>query len=107
MQSAATPSDSGTAAKAGAAGQASGELQVKVSPRPASRVALELAIPGSLSKASYEAAISKLSGSVKLPGFRKGQGAQAGFAAADWQQKGAGHGPGRPGGNLLSPGPGD
>jgi trigger factor len=73
MQSAATPSDSGTAAKAGAAGQASGELQVKVSPRPASRVALELAIPGSLSKASYEAAISKLSGSVKLPGFRKGK----------------------------------
>ena len=73
MQSAATPSDSGTAAKAGAAGQASGELQVKVSPRPASRVAMELAIPGSLSKASYEAAISKLSGSVKLPGFRKGK----------------------------------
>ena len=73
MQSAATPSDSGTAAKAGAAGQASGELQVKVSPRPASRVAMELAIPGSLSKASYEAAIIKLSGSVKLPGFRKGK----------------------------------
>jgi trigger factor len=34
---------------------------------------MELAIPGSLSKASYEAAISKLSGSVKLPGFRKGK----------------------------------
>ena len=64
MQSAATPSDSGTAVNA--AGQASGELQVKVSPLPASRVAMELAIPGRLSQASYEAAISKLSSSVKL-----------------------------------------
>ena len=71
MQSAATPSDSGTAVNA--AGQASGELQVKVSPLPASRVAMELAIPGRLSQASYEAAISKLSSSVKLPGFRKGK----------------------------------
>ncbi|MEB3353123.1 MAG: trigger factor [Cyanobacteriota bacterium] len=50
-----------------------GELTVKASPRPGSRVALEVAIPGSRSLASYEAAVEKLSRSVKLPGFRKGK----------------------------------
>ena len=48
-------------------------LQVKASPRPGSRMALEVAIPGSRSQASYEAAIEKLSRSIKLPGFRKGK----------------------------------
>ncbi len=48
-------------------------LQVKASPRPGSRVALELAIPGSRSQASYEAAVAKLSRTIKLPGFRKGK----------------------------------
>ena len=56
-----------TAAKTG------DELTVKASPRPGSRVALEVAIPGSRSQASYEAAVEKLSRSVKLPGFRKGK----------------------------------
>ena len=50
-----------------------GDLKVTASPRPGSRVALEVAIPGSRSKASYEAAVEKLSRSVKLPGFRKGK----------------------------------
>jgi trigger factor len=36
-------------------------------------VALEVAIPGSRSRASYEAAMERLSRSVKLPGFRKGK----------------------------------
>jgi trigger factor len=36
-------------------------------------VALEVAIPGSRSRASYEAAVDKLSRSVKLPGFRRGK----------------------------------
>jgi trigger factor len=36
-------------------------------------VALEVAIPGSRSRASYEAAVERLSRSVKLPGFRKGK----------------------------------
>jgi trigger factor len=36
-------------------------------------MALEVAIPGSRSQASYEAAIEKLSRSIKLPGFRKGK----------------------------------
>jgi len=52
---------------------ASAAMQVKATPRPGSRVALEVAIPGSRSQASYEAAVEKLSRSIKLPGFRKGK----------------------------------
>ncbi len=48
-------------------------LQVTSSPRPGSRVALEVAIPGTRSRASYEAAVAKLSRSIKLPGFRQGK----------------------------------
>ena len=48
-------------------------ITVKVSTRPASRVALELAIPGARSQASYDAAVEKLSRTIKLPGFRKGK----------------------------------
>jgi trigger factor len=48
-------------------------LQVTATPRPGSRMALEVAIPGSRSQASYEAAVGKLSRSVRLPGFRKGK----------------------------------
>ena len=51
----------------------SASLQVKASPKPGSRVALEVAIPGSRSQASYDSALEKLSRSVKLPGFRKGR----------------------------------
>jgi trigger factor len=36
-------------------------------------VALEVAIPGGRSQASYDAAVEKLSRSIKLPGFRKGK----------------------------------
>jgi trigger factor len=63
------------AAQAAPAAQSSSpaSLQVKASPRPGSRVALEVAIPGSRSQASYEAALEKLSRTVKLPGFRKGR----------------------------------
>ena len=56
-----------------AAPTASAAMQVKATPRPGSRVALEVAIPGSRSQASYEAAVEKLSRSIKLPGFRKGK----------------------------------
>jgi trigger factor len=48
-------------------------LSVKATPRPGSRVALEVAIPGGRSQASYDAAVEKLSRSIKLPGFRKGK----------------------------------
>ncbi|MEI6828830.1 MAG: trigger factor [Synechococcaceae cyanobacterium ELA445] len=51
----------------------SSALKVKTSPRPASRVALEVAVPGGRSQASYDAAVEKLSRSVRLPGFRKGK----------------------------------
>jgi trigger factor len=51
----------------------SASLQVKASPQPGSRVALEVAIPGSRSQASYDSALEKLSRTVKLPGFRKGR----------------------------------
>ncbi|MFN9645819.1 MAG: trigger factor [Cyanobacteriota bacterium] len=53
-------------------GQASG-LKVSSQSRPGCRVALEVAIPGGRCQASYDAALDKLSRSVKLPGFRKGK----------------------------------
>jgi trigger factor len=63
------------AAQAAPAAQSSSSasLQVKASPRPGSRVALEVAIPGSRSQASYDSALEKLSRTLKLPGFRKGR----------------------------------
>ncbi len=48
-------------------------LQVTVSTRPGSRVALELSIPGSRTQACHEAAVQKLSRTIKLPGFRQGK----------------------------------
>ncbi len=62
---------SATAAKATASSGAG--LTVSTSPRPGSRLAVDLAIPGERSKASYEKALEQLSRSVKLPGFRKGK----------------------------------
>ncbi len=48
-------------------------FSVTATPRPGSRMALEVAIPGERCKASYETAVEKLSRSIKLPGFRKGK----------------------------------
>ncbi|MFN9629802.1 MAG: trigger factor [Cyanobacteriota bacterium] len=48
-------------------------LKVSTQSRPGCRVALEVAIPGGRCQASYDAAVDKLSRSVKLPGFRKGK----------------------------------
>ncbi|MFM7642533.1 MAG: trigger factor [Cyanobium sp.] len=61
-----------TPAASSSTGQAS-PLKVSAQPRPGSRVALEVAIPGGRCQASYDAALEKLSRSVKLPGFRKGK----------------------------------
>ena len=72
MSSAATKEATKATPKASAPAGASA-IKVKVSARPASRVALELAIPGARSQASYDAAVEKLSRSIKLPGFRKGK----------------------------------
>ena len=49
------------------------DLTVTASPRPGSRVALEVAVPANRTQASHEAAVEKLSRSIKLPGFRKGK----------------------------------
>jgi len=49
------------------------ELKVSTSPRPGSRLAVEVAVPAGRSQASYEGAVTKLSRSVKLPGFRQGK----------------------------------
>jgi trigger factor len=62
-----------TGKPAAPAGAAPADLLVKTTARPGSRVALELAISGSRSQASYEAAVRSLSRTVKLPGFRKGK----------------------------------
>ncbi|MFZ4566729.1 MAG: trigger factor [Prochlorococcaceae cyanobacterium] len=48
-------------------------LSVKSSPRPGSRLALEVGVPGGRSQACYDAALERLSRSVRLPGFRKGR----------------------------------
>ena len=48
-------------------------LTISTSPRPGSRMAVEVAVPGGRCQASYDSALSKLSSSVKLPGFRKGK----------------------------------
>ncbi|MBM5815270.1 MAG: trigger factor [Cyanobacteria bacterium K_Offshore_surface_m2_239] len=61
-----------TPAASPSTGQASG-LKVSSQSRPGCRVALEVAIPGGRCQASYDAAVEKLSRSVKLPGFRKGK----------------------------------
>lgn len=48
-------------------------LKVKTSSLPGSRLALEVGVPAGRCKASYEAAVDKLSRSIRLPGFRKGK----------------------------------
>ncbi|MFL0769333.1 MAG: trigger factor [Prochlorococcus sp.] len=48
-------------------------LKVKTESRPSSRMAVEVAIPAERCQASYDAAVSRLSRSVNLPGFRKGK----------------------------------
>ncbi len=74
-KAATTPSTAAATATAtpSATRPATADLLVKSTARPGSRVALELAISGSRSQASYEAAVQSLSRTVKLPGFRKGK----------------------------------
>ena len=49
------------------------KLKIKTTSLPKSRIAVELEIPAAKCQSSYEEAISRLSKSVKLPGFRKGK----------------------------------
>ena len=48
-------------------------LKVSTESRPSSRLAVTVTVPGERCKASYEEAISSLSRSITLPGFRKGK----------------------------------
>jgi trigger factor len=48
-------------------------LTVSTSPRPGSRIAVEVAVPAARCQASYDTALEKLSRTIKLPGFRKGK----------------------------------
>jgi trigger factor len=70
-QKAATQSPQQTAPQT--AKNADGGLKISTSPRPGSRLALEVAVPAGRCQASYDSALAKLSSSVKLPGFRKGK----------------------------------
>ena len=54
-------------------GAEAGTLTVKTSPRPGSRIALELAVPAQRSTAAYDKAVDSLSRTIRLPGFRKGK----------------------------------
>ena len=49
------------------------DLKVTTETRPGSRLLVVLTVPAERCQASYEGAIRRLSRSVKLPGFRKGQ----------------------------------
>jgi trigger factor len=49
------------------------ELKVSTSPRPGSRLAVEIGVPAGLTQSSHEQAVEKLSRTLKLPGFRKGK----------------------------------
>ena len=49
------------------------DLQVTTSPRPNSRLALEVVVPAEHSRQSYDAALNKLCRTTRLPGFRQGK----------------------------------
>ncbi|MCP9832040.1 trigger factor [Synechococcus sp. HJ21-Hayes] len=49
------------------------DLKVSTSPRPGSRMAVEISVPAGRTQTSHDAAVEKLSRSIKLPGFRKGK----------------------------------
>ncbi len=49
------------------------KLKVKTSSKPNSRIAVEVEVPSDRCKKSYDEALSKLSKSISIPGFRKGK----------------------------------
>ena len=48
-------------------------LQVNINHLPNNRIAVELEVPAKRCKASYKAALTSLSSSIRLPGFRPGR----------------------------------
>ena len=49
------------------------ELKVKVTELPENRISVEIEVPAARCKSSYEDALSRLGGSIRLPGFRPGK----------------------------------
>ena len=49
------------------------ELKVKVTELPENRISVEIEVPAARCKSSYEEALSRLGGSIRLPGFRPGK----------------------------------
>ena len=49
------------------------DLQVKTSPRPQSRLALEVVVPAERCQRSYDKTVRNLCRTVRLPGFRRGR----------------------------------
>ena len=70
-------------------------LKVTTEARPSSRLAVTVTVPGERCKTSYEDAITSLSRSINLPGFRKGQGAAHGAGATAGWRADQSHGPGK------------
>ena len=66
-------SPAASTASTSAASTAAADLKVSTSPRPGSRVAVEIGVPASRTQTSHDQAVEKLSRSIKLPGFRKGR----------------------------------
>ena len=52
---------------------AAAALTLSTTPRPGSRLAVEIAVPAGRTQTCHDQAVEKLSRSVKLPGFRKGK----------------------------------
>ena len=49
------------------------ELKVKVTELPENRISVEIEVPAARCKSSYDQALSRLGGSIRLPGFRPGK----------------------------------
>ena len=49
------------------------ELKVKVTELPENRISVEIEVPAARCKSCYDEALSRLGGSIRLPGFRPGK----------------------------------
>ena len=49
------------------------DLEIKVNELPDNRVAVEIEVPADRCKSSYEAALTRMGSSIRLPGFRPGK----------------------------------
>ncbi|MFM8935636.1 MAG: trigger factor [Vulcanococcus sp.] len=68
-----SPAASTASTSAASKPEAAATLKVSTSPRPGSRLAVEIAVPGARTQTSHDKAVESLSRTIKLPGFRKGK----------------------------------